>query len=275
MGRHRDAGGDPELLERKARLRDRIWTRFEEEGEERFPGARGRIPNFTGAEEAAERLRSTDAWGAADTVKANPDSPQWPVRQRALEDGKRVYMAVPKLAGEDPFFLLDPEEVGASPRSATSIKGATRHGRTVPLEALQPIDLVVAGCVAADSGGARLGKGGGFADLEYAAAAEAGLVDAATPVVTTVHPLQLLEEGTIPTTAHDIPLDLVVTAEQTRRTEVSRDRLPGIDWGEITEEKIRAIPLLQRLRREREATGCRGVSPGCAVRQDESTGEGT
>lgn len=34
---------------------------------------------------------------------ANPDSPEWPVRQRALEDGKVVYMAVPKLAEENPF----------------------------------------------------------------------------------------------------------------------------------------------------------------------------
>ena len=32
------------------------------------------------------------AAGAA-TVQANPDSPQLPVRQRALEDGKTVYMA--------------------------------------------------------------------------------------------------------------------------------------------------------------------------------------
>jgi 5-formyltetrahydrofolate cyclo-ligase len=38
------------------------------------------------------------------TVKANPDSPQLPVRQRALEDGKTVYMAVPRLAADAPFF---------------------------------------------------------------------------------------------------------------------------------------------------------------------------
>jgi len=48
----------------------------------------GRIPNFAGAEAAAERLREHPAWQAARTVKSNPDSPQRPVRQRALEDGK-------------------------------------------------------------------------------------------------------------------------------------------------------------------------------------------
>jgi 5-formyltetrahydrofolate cyclo-ligase len=39
-------------------------------------------------------------------VKANPDSAQWPVRQRALEDGKTVYMAVPRLAGREPKVLF-------------------------------------------------------------------------------------------------------------------------------------------------------------------------
>jgi 5-formyltetrahydrofolate cyclo-ligase len=38
------------------------------------------------------------AWQAAETLRANPDSAQLPVRQRALEDGKTVYMAVPRLA---------------------------------------------------------------------------------------------------------------------------------------------------------------------------------
>lgn len=255
MRHDRDAGGDPEVLERKARLRDRVWTRFEEEGVERFPGARGRIPNFPGAEEAADRLRSTDAWRRAQAVKANPDSPQWPVRQRALEDGKRVYMAVPKLADEDPFFRLDPEELDVSPRSASSIKGASRHGRTVPVEGLEPVDLVVCGCVAADPAGARLGKGGGFSDLEYAVAAEAGLVDRDTPVATTIHPLQLLEEGEIPVASHDVRLDLVVAPGRALAPEVSRESPPGINWSVITEDKIRAIPLLQRLREEREATG--------------------
>lgn len=255
MRHDRDAGGDPETLERKARLRDRVWTRFEEEGAERFPGARGRIPNFTGAEEAAERLRSTGAWRRARAVKANPDSPQWPVRQRALEDGKTVYMAVPKLAGEDPFFRLDPGEIDARPRRASSIKGASRHGRTVPVEALEPVDLVICGCVAADPAGARLGKGGGFSDLEYALAAEAGLVEPDTPVATTIHPLQLLDEGVIPVAPHDVPLDLVVTPRSAAATEVSRERPAGIDWDALTEEKIRAIPLLQHLREEREAAG--------------------
>ncbi|MDQ3973028.1 MAG: 5-formyltetrahydrofolate cyclo-ligase, partial [Actinomycetota bacterium] len=82
----------------KRALREEVWDALTDAGAERFPGAQGRIPNFAGAEAAAERLRRTDDWRAATALKSNPDAPQWPVRQRALEDGIVVYMAVPRLA---------------------------------------------------------------------------------------------------------------------------------------------------------------------------------
>ncbi|HEX5810470.1 MAG TPA: hypothetical protein VFY38_00070 [Pseudonocardia sp.] len=41
----------------------------------------------------------------ARTLKANPDSAQLPVRLRALQDGRTVYMAVPRLAEPEPFSL--------------------------------------------------------------------------------------------------------------------------------------------------------------------------
>src|SRR5215213_11484736 len=194
MARHdHDAGGDPELL------------------------AANRIPNFVGAEAAARRLADTAEWLAASTVKSNPDSPQWPVRQRALQDGKVVYMAVPRLAEADPFFLLDPAHLADDPRQASSIKGAVRSARTVGVDELEPVDLVVTGCVAVDEAGARLGKGGGFSDLELALAAEAGLVDEHTVVVTTVHERQVLAAGVVPTTDHDIHVDVIVTPERVVR----------------------------------------------------------
>src|SRR5579863_233388 len=107
----RDAGGPAEVLAAKAALRQEVWSAMRAAKVARFPGAQGRIPNFTGAEAAAERLRATPEWRAAGTLKANPDSAQWPVRQRALEDGKTVYMAVPRLAGPEPFFALDPGDL--------------------------------------------------------------------------------------------------------------------------------------------------------------------
>jgi 5-formyltetrahydrofolate cyclo-ligase len=247
-----DAGGDPALLTAKAALREEVWGALSVKGVARFPAPDGRIPNFVGAEAAARRLAATSEWERAATLKANPDSPQWPVRQRALEDGKRVYMAVPRLAEERPFFLLDPARLTTSARGASSIKGAAHAAVTVDLDELTPVDLVIAGCVAVSRDGARLGKGGGFSDLELAVAAVAGLVDTHTVVATTVHDRQVLEAGRIPTTAHDIHVDLIVTPDDVIHCRRPRGhRLPKVRWDELTDDKIAAIPLLQRLRSAR------------------------
>jgi 5-formyltetrahydrofolate cyclo-ligase len=246
----RDAGGDPQLLAAKAALRDEVWNALTAAKVARFPGARNRISNFTGAEAAARRLRATPEWARSATVKANPDSAQLPVRQAALEDGKTVYMAVPRLAEPEPFFLLDPDHLADPPRKAASINGATRSARRVGVGDLAPVDLVVTGCVAVGKDGARLGKGGGFADLEFALATEAGLIGPRTVVVTTVHELQVRPAGTIPTAGHDAPVDIVVTPERVIDCRAARGPRPvqGIRWDELTDEKIVAIPLLAALR---------------------------
>jgi len=247
-----DAGGPAELLEAKAKLRDEIWAALRAAKATRFPGPEGRIPNYVGAEAASKRLRGTDAWQAAAAVKANPDSPQWPVRQRALEDGKLLFMAVPRLAEPEPFFLLDPAHLAGSAREASSIKGASKSARPVGIDELSPVDLVVAGTVAAGLDGARLGKGGGFSDLEFAVASEAGLIGPETVVVTTVHEVQVLLAGEIPTTDHDVRLDVIVTPERVIRCPRPKRRPPArVRWEELTDEKIAAIPLLARLRAAR------------------------
>jgi 5-formyltetrahydrofolate cyclo-ligase len=238
------------LLAAKAALRQEVWAQMSAARVARFPGAAGRIPNFSGAEAAAERLRATARWQAAATVKANPDSAQLPVRQRALEDGKTVFMAVPRLAGPEPFFALDPERLSEPPRKAASISGASRSARRVTLDELTPVDLVVMGCVAVAEDGARLGKGGGFADLEYALATAAGLIGPQTVCVTTVHEIQVLGAGTIPVAEHDVPVDFIVTPERFIDCRARHGQRPaaGIRWQDLTPEKIAAIPLLSAQR---------------------------
>ncbi len=157
----------------KQDFRQRIWRLLEERGAARFPGARGRIPNFVGAEAAAERLADLPAWQRAGALKANPDSPQLPVRTRALKDGKVVFMAVPKLAEPRAFVLLDPARISGNLLTAASIKGAMKQGRPVLFGQMRRIDLVVCGTVAANRHGARIGKGGGYSDLEFALLTEA------------------------------------------------------------------------------------------------------
>jgi 5-formyltetrahydrofolate cyclo-ligase len=76
------------------------------------------------------------------------------VRQRALEDGETVFMAVPGLAGPEPFSALDPDHLRDPLRKAASISGAARSAHRVTLAGLSPVDLVVMGCVAAAEDGA-------------------------------------------------------------------------------------------------------------------------
>lgn len=237
-------------MKSKAEWRQEIWDSLERAGVDRFPGAQGRIPNFEGAENAAALLAGTPEWQAARAVKANPDSPQRPVRERALRQGKRLYMAVPRLRERACFLELDPSRLGQEQlRRASTIKGSAELARPVLLEEMPPIDLVAAGSVAVDGSGRRVGKGGGYSDLEFALALEEGLIDTGTPVVTTVHTLQLVDER-LPHAPHDLVLRVIVTPEQVLRCR-HRPRPPGgIDWSRLSSQKIEAIPVLQERRGE-------------------------
>jgi len=228
----------------KQTIREAVWDALEESGEARFPfPPHNRIPNFNGADEAAKRLAETDAWREADTLKANPDAPQLPVRRAALRAGKTVYMAVPRLREEKPFLELDPAEI-EDIDAATTVSGSAEHGVPVDPEEMPAVDLIVSGSVAADDAGHRIGKGEGYSDLEFAVLSAFGLVDDVT-VATTVHEIQR-KEG-LPTDAHDVPLDLVVTPERTVETG-GGERPEGIRWDELSEEKVSEIPVLERLR---------------------------
>lgn len=198
-----------------------------------------------GAEAAAELLASQTVWQEAGVLKCNPDSPQLPVRKRALAEGKVVYMAVPRLAEPEPFWRLDPERLPVAPHRAASIKGATRHGEPVGLEEMDPIALVVCGSVAVERRGARLGKGGGYSDLEFAIALEAGLIGGGTTVATTVHTSQVVDDGSIPLSEHDFPLDLIVTPGEAITTRTRLSRPPGVLDGHLEDEKREAIPVLR------------------------------
>jgi len=229
----------------KQALRERVWDELEEGGTARFPfPPHGRIPNFAGATEAAERLAGLDAWDEADVIKANPDAPQLPVRRRALRAGKTVYMAVPRLADEDCFLRLDPAEV-EDIDEATTVGGSAEHGVQVGPDAMAPVDLIVSGSVAVTERGERVGKGEGYSDLEFAILRGFGLVDDATTTATTVHELQVVDES-VPTAAHDVPMDRVSTPERTVETGAG-GKPSGIDWDALDDERLAEIPILAQL----------------------------
>jgi 5-formyltetrahydrofolate cyclo-ligase len=231
----------------KDQVRKAVWKAMDREGVSRFPGAEGRIPNFAGAKLAAQKLAGHRLWKRARVIKANPDSPQTHVRRLALEEGKMVVMAVPRLRDQHPFRLLDPRKLNQKQvREAATIKGALRHGKIVALEELPPIDFVLCGSVAVNLSGARVGKGGGFSDLEYALLIEEGLIDEHTIVATTVHPIQIVREH-IPLTDHDLPIDMVATPRAVIELERQYDRPRGILWDHLQPPQIHEIPILERI----------------------------
>jgi 5-formyltetrahydrofolate cyclo-ligase len=231
----------------KETVRREIWKAMDREGVSRFPGAEGRIPNFAGAKLAAQRLSGHRVWKRARTIKANPDSPQTHVRRIALEEGKTLVMAVPRLRDAHPFRLLDPRKLSAAQiREAATIKGALKHGRVVAEEELPEIDFLLNGSVAVNLNGARIGKGGGYSDLEFGLLAEAGRIDEHTVVATTVHPIQVMRENLM-MTAHDLPIDLIATPRTMIDVERAYDRPRGILWDHLQPPQIREIPILERM----------------------------
>jgi 5-formyltetrahydrofolate cyclo-ligase len=231
----------------KDAIRRGVWNAMDREGVSRFPGAQGRIPNFEDARAASVRLANHPTWKKAKTIKANPDAPQTHARRLALEQGKMLVMAVPRLRDHHPFRLLDPSKLTKKQlREAATIKGALRHGRVIDLEQVPRLDLILTGSVAVNLNGERVGKGGGFSDLEYALLAEARRVSDKTTIATTVHPVQILNEDLF-TTLHDIPVDLIVTPRAAIEVERTRPRPRGVLWDHLQPPQIHEIPVLERM----------------------------
>jgi 5-formyltetrahydrofolate cyclo-ligase len=242
IGYHRD----------KDKLRTEIWSLLKDQAAS-VGDPFGHIPNFVGAELAAEKLAALPIWQQAKTIKCNPDSPQIPLRMRALQDGKRLYMAVPRLTDDRCFVELTAEDLqrqSVSIAESAIARKALTCGKLVSFAEMEPIDLVIVGCVAAGRNGGRTGKGAGFADLELAMLQEFGLVQIDTPIVTTVHSLQIVADSRLPMQAHDWALNWIVTAEDVIETNTIYPRPIGLNWDCIRPEQLEQIPILRKLREQ-------------------------
>lgn len=231
----------------KQMLREKVWQKMEVTKVAIFPGALGRIPNFIGAAEAARHLDNLEEWRKAKTLKANPDSPQAPAREIALRRGKTVFMAVPRLRQEKCFVRLDGTNLLGKEKFASTIRGAFKLGTLVHPSGMPAIDFVLIGSVAVNIKGARVGKGGGYSDLEFAITRHLGLVKDTTPIATTVHPLQIVDDE-IPMLPHDIPVDFIVTPDGIIATEQAFSKPKGILWDLLDADKLDSIPILNWLR---------------------------
>lgn len=200
------------IAEDKQKLREEIWQALDMKNLIRTSNTCfGKIPNFKGAYKAAMMLKNTFEWENSETVFSSPDSALFDVRKNALEDGKILIMATPKI--KEGYLLIDPEEVLGQEKIASTIDGSFNYGEKI--EIFPQIDLVVEGSLAVDLKGNRLGKGGGFADQEIAYLLNERVINSDTAICTTVHPLQVVED--IITEEHDKKINMIVTPDKVIR----------------------------------------------------------
>ncbi len=240
-------------------VRRDIWQALVEAGVNVGPSV-DRIPNFVGADAAAWRLSELEAWKRAAVVKCNPDPPQIPVRLRALYDGKLLFAPVPYLTKGFPYLRIDPDKLAAKGidfETAATAQGFLAHGEPVGFEDMPRLDFCVVGCVAVSRRGGRTGKGAGFADLEHGIFRELGLTDSNTPIATTVHSLQVVEDARIAIEPHDNALNFIATEGELISTGARQAPTGGVDWPRVRADQFADIPFLAELRAKLEARGGR------------------
>ena len=244
----------------KWQLRMKIWNYMEQQDIARFPRpVHHRIPNFVDAEIAAENIRHLPEYQAAHIVKVNPDTPQRPVRQLVLEDGKTLLTPQPRLRTGF-FSTISMATLPATVAIAhcTNSKGVVKFGTPVTLNANYTVDLVVVGSTGVcPRTGARVGKGEGFAELEWGIlSAQHNIDPARCVVVTTVHDCQVVDDiDEMPTnwtlTKHDVPVDIIVTPTRIIRipphTRAAKP-MGGIFWDLLSPQKLASIRVLQQLK---------------------------
>jgi 5-formyltetrahydrofolate cyclo-ligase len=240
----------------KWKIRKRIWDLMEEKDIARSPRpVHHRIPNFDGAELAAERMSMLPEFKDAKCVKVNPDTPQRPVRHLVLEQGKTLLTPQPRLRTGF-FSVLSMDTLpGLTVEECTTSKGVAEHGTPVTLNDDYTVDLVVVGSTAVcPNTGARVGKGEGFAELEWGILSLQGNLDAQkTLVVTTVHDEQVVHD--IPPgklTKHDVPVDIIVTPTRTIRVPNRASKPSGVFWDLLSPQKLGQIRVLRQLKQEIE-----------------------
>ncbi|KAM3255578.1 hypothetical protein ACQJBY_048669 [Aegilops geniculata] len=239
----------------KWKIRKRVWDVLEAEGVARNPRpVHHRIPNFDGAAAAADSLGRLDVFQNAQCVKVNPDSPQKQVRFLTLSGDKKLLTPQPRLRTGF-FSVLESQMIptGCIPEACTSV-GAAKYGRPIGLDEVIKVDLIVIGSVAVDpSTGARLGKGEGFAELEYGMLRYMGAIDDSTMVVTTVHDKQLVDDIPVEKLLiHDVPVDIICTPTQIILTNTAIPKPQGIYWEKLSPEKLGQIRILRELKRRIE-----------------------
>ncbi|NWY64813.1 MTHSD protein, partial [Erithacus rubecula] len=240
----------------KWEIREKVWEHLEASGLAEFPRpVRGRIPNFKGSVQACCSLGQLGAFSRARQVKVDPDKPLEGARLAALQARKTLLVPTPRLrTGLFNRIVPPPGATKEILRRCATSQGIKDYSVPVGLDGKAQVDLVVVGSVAVSEKGWRIGKGEGYADMEYAMMVSMGAVQEDTPVVTIVHDCQVLDIAEELLDDHDLTVDYILTPTRTIQTNCKRPKPQGIIWHKVSSEMLRKIPILKTLRsREKQA----------------------
>lgn len=232
--------------------RQKIWEYMMDNDLVNFPSmVYNRMPNFKGADEAARRLSEIEEFKNARVIKINPDKPQEPVRLLALEASKEILVPIPRLKSGLFLHVIPPAGSQKENLKAMATRdGLQQHGKSLGIDSNVKVDLVVLGAVCVSRDGYRIGKGEGFADLEFAMMMRMGAVNNETIIVTTVHDCQLVDHlDTNLFEKHDVPIDIIVTPTQTIFVNERLRKPEGIFWDILTQRRVNSMQILRQLKK--------------------------
>ena len=128
---------------------------------------------------------------------------------------------------------------------AATIRGAFRYGRLIINPWIIPqVNLFIVGSVVVSRiNGVRLGKGGGYSDLEYAILLESGRIEQEVPIVTIVHDIQVINKP-LRREKHDVPVDVIVTPTKVMNVIERADRPEGL-IPEILSDEHKSLPIVK------------------------------
>lgn len=179
----------------------------------------GKVPNFIGAEMAAELLAQQPEFEKAKVIFVSPDHVLRRVRELVLEQGKTLAISLPmRLMRQREIKLFQISERKAI-KAAADIDNFLRYGQ--PLK--QKIDLAVLSSVVVDRKGNRLTISKGFIDREWQILLESRFVHSGTKIATIAHPLQFADDLSNWITEWDVKVHIIVTPEEVIRVGGERD----------------------------------------------------
>ncbi|XP_060109906.1 methenyltetrahydrofolate synthase domain-containing protein [Heteronotia binoei] len=237
-------------------IRQKIWDYMEASNLADFPRpVHHRIPNFKGSFLMCHCVQKWEAFEKAREVKVDPDKPLEGVRLATLQAGKTLLVPTPRLrTGLFNRIVPPPGAAKVTLRKCATSQGVRDFSVPVELDANVRVDLVVVGSVAVSEKGWRIGKGEGYADMEYAMMVSMGAVREDTVVVTAVHDCQVVDIPEELLGEHDLTVDYILTPTRVIRTGCARPKPQGIFWHKVSSETLEKIPVLKNLRwREKQA----------------------